>query len=253
MYRLAPSELQEVQRQITDLLSKQLIAPFTSPLSAPILFVDKKTEEHSMVVVYRALMQPLMTTPRLHSRLLLVITSLGAVNGRPAMPYMPVWNLAVLGLSNFFIKYMQGHANLTRPLTDLSQTNVPFVWTDAWNGALRHLKHALTSAPVLALPDSSRPFELVCDISGFAIGAVLLQGDRPVAYYSRKMVAAERNYVVTEQEPLAAVEALRVFQCHLLSGQQFNMVIHKPNMFCTLKLLFSGVKHLGVDICSVPI
>ena len=95
-----------------------------------------------------------------------------------------------------------------------------------------HLKHALTHAPVLALPDPTKPFELVCDASGFGIGAVLLQSDRPIAYYSRKMVAAERNYVVTEQELLATVEALRVFRCYLLSGQQFNLVTdNKPNTF----------------------
>ena len=140
--------------------------------------------------------------------------------------------LQFLGLTNFFIKYMQGYANLTRPLTDLSQKNVPFVWSDACAGAFSNLKHALTTAPVLALPDPSKPFELVCDASGFGIGAVLLQSDRPVAYYSRKMVAAERNYVVTEQELLATVEALRVFRCYLLSGQQFNLVTdNKPNTF----------------------
>lgn len=54
MYRLAPSELQEVQRQITDLLSKQLIEPSTSPFGGPILFVEKKTGELRMVVDYRA-------------------------------------------------------------------------------------------------------------------------------------------------------------------------------------------------------
>ena len=55
MYRLAPSELQEVQRQVTDLLAKQLIEPSTSPFGAPILFVEKKTGDLRMVVDYRAL------------------------------------------------------------------------------------------------------------------------------------------------------------------------------------------------------
>ena len=55
MYRLAPTELQEVQQQVTDLLAKQLIEPFTSPFGAPILFVEKKTGELRMVVDYRAL------------------------------------------------------------------------------------------------------------------------------------------------------------------------------------------------------
>jgi len=55
MYRLAPSELQEVQRQVTDLLSKQLIEPSSSPFGAPILFVEHKTGDLRMVVDYRAL------------------------------------------------------------------------------------------------------------------------------------------------------------------------------------------------------
>ena len=55
MYRLAPSELQEVQQQITELLSKQLIEPSTSPYGAPVLFVEKKTGELRMGVDYRAL------------------------------------------------------------------------------------------------------------------------------------------------------------------------------------------------------
>lgn len=82
------------------------------------------------------------------------------------------------------------------------------------------MKHALTTAFVLAFPDPDKPFELVCDASSFGIGAVLLQQGRPLGYYSRKMTAAERNYVVTEQELLATVEALRVFRCYLLSGKE---------------------------------
>ena len=126
--------------------------------------------------------------------------------------------LQFLGLTNFFIKYMQGYANLTRPLTDLSQKKVPFVWTDACSGAFSKLKHALTTVPVLALPDPNKPFELVCHASGFGIGADLLQGDRADAYYSRKMVAAERNYVVTVQELLATVEASSVVGCYQVSN-----------------------------------
>ena len=107
-----------------------------------------------------------------------------------------------------------------------------FDWTESCISAFKALKHALTSAPVLALPDPGKPFELVCDASGFGLGAVLLQQERPVAYYSRKMTSAERNYVVTEQELLDTFEALCIFRCYLLSGQQFNLVTNnKPNTF----------------------
>ena len=134
-----------------------------------------------------------------------------------------------LGLTNLFIEFIQGYANMTKPLTDLTRKNVPFDWTSS---SFKALKRALTSAPVLALPDPAMPFELVCDASGYGIGAVLFQQGQPLAYYSRKMSAAERNYVVTEQELLATVEAMRVFRCYLLSGQQFTLVTdNQPNTF----------------------
>ena len=126
--------------------------------------------------------------------------------------------LQFLGLINFFIMFIQGYANLTKPLTDLSKKNVPFDWTSSRDSTFKALKHSLTSAPVLAFPDPDKPFELVCDASGFGLGAVLLQEGRPLGYYSRKMTAAEHNYVVTEQELLATIEALRVFRCYLLFG-----------------------------------
>ena len=148
--------------------------------------------------------------------------------------------LQFLGLTNFFIKFVQGYANLTRPLTDLSKKDAAFDWTPDRITAFNALKHALTTAPVLAFPDPDKPFELVCDASGFGLGAVLLQEGRPLGYYSRKMTAAERNYVVTEQELLATVEALRVFRCYLLSGKQFNLVTdNKPNTFLQTQPILS--------------
>ena len=148
--------------------------------------------------------------------------------------------LQFLGLTNFFIKFIQGYANLTKPLTDLSKKDAKFDWTFSCDSAFKTLKRALTTAPVLAFPDTDKPFELVCDASGIGLGAVLLQEGRPLAYYSRKMTAAECNYVVTEQELLATVEALRVFRCYLLSGKQFNLVTdNQPNTFLQTQPLLS--------------
>ncbi len=64
------------------------------------------------------------------------------------------------------------------------------------------VKSALTSAPTLALPDFDKPFELWCDASDLGVGAVLLQGGRPIAFESRRYIPAEKNYTVTEQEAL---------------------------------------------------
>ncbi len=77
-----------------------------------------------------------------------------------------------LGLTNFFRKYIQGYTNLTMPLTVLLKKNTPFDWTTACQNAFAGLKTALTSAPCLALPDTSEGspiFDLVCDASGFGL------------------------------------------------------------------------------------
>ena len=125
-----------------------------------------------------------------------------------------------LGLTGYYRKFVQGYSQVALPLTDLTQNVGAFVWNEAAQRAFDQLKAALQSAPVLAHPDGARQFLLNADASGFAIAAVLSQQQqdgtvRPVAYYSRKMNAAEKNYGITDKELLAIVEAVRHWRCYL--------------------------------------
>ncbi len=84
--------------------------------------------------------------------------------------------LASSELTNFFHMYVQGYTNL--PLTVLLKKNTPFDWNTACQNAFAGLKTALTSAPCLALPNTSEGnpmLDQVCDASGFGLGAVLIQ------------------------------------------------------------------------------
>ena len=85
--------------------------------------------------------------------------------------------------------------------------------------AVELLKEALLNPPVLQLANTSQPFQVHTDASDLAIGAVLLQedeqGQHPVAYASRKLTAAERNYTITERETLAVVYALSTWKLYL--------------------------------------
>ncbi|CAN6686583.1 unnamed protein product [Malus baccata var. baccata] len=106
------------------------------------------------------------------------------------------------------------------PLCRLLQKEVAFEFDEACSTAFKHLKEALTSAPIITPPDWSLPFELMCDASDYAIGAVLGQrkNKQPhVIYYaSRTLNDAQLNYSTTEKELLAVVFALDKFRSYLL-------------------------------------
>ena len=92
---------------------------------------------------------------------------------------------------------------------------LPLVWSADCQAAFDGVKLALTTAPVLVMPDYDKPFELIADACGFGIGAALLQEGRPVAFLCRKFSAAERSYGIGEQEFLAVVHAMRTWHCFL--------------------------------------
>ena len=139
-----------------------------------------------------------------------------------------------LGLANYFRKFICGYAGMAIPLTNLTRSDVKWQWSDTREGAaFRKIQQALTMAPVLQMPDVSKPFEVVTDASQDpgACGAVLLQDGHPIAFESRKFSPAEMRYTVTELELLAVVHALRVWRCYL-EGSQFTVVTdHNPITF----------------------
>lgn len=146
-----------------------------------------------------------------------------------------------LGLANYFRKFLQGYSSVVAPLTALLSKKAS--WPDGWDSrcdaAFEQVKQALISAPVLALPDPTQPYEVICDASAFAIGAILLQHGRPIAYESRKLIPAEQNYHTSDRELLAVVHALKVWRCYL-EGAKFMVVTdHKPNTSFPTQALLS--------------
>nr|KYP57132.1 Retrotransposable element Tf2 [Cajanus cajan] len=130
------------------------------------------------------------------------------------------------GLASFYRRFVPNFSTLASPLNELVKKDVVFEWKEKHNLAFQDLKHKLTQAPVLALPDFSKTFELECDASGLGIGAVLLQGGHPIAYFSEKLHGAALNYPTYDKELYALVRALQTWE-HYLVTKEF--VIHSDH------------------------
>lgn len=129
-----------------------------------------------------------------------------------------------IGLCSYYRRHVPNFADIAKPLTKLTKKNESFDWTSECDTSFQKLKTTLTSEPLLIYPDFSKKFILSTDASGVAIGAVLGQVingvEHPIAYASRQLNSAERNYTVTERELLAVVWSVKYFRCYLY-GRSF--------------------------------
>ena len=83
----------------------------------------------------------------------------------------------LLGLTNYYKKFIAGESKICSPLFDLLKKGTPFVWSEECEKALTSLKQTLTSSPILAFPDMNKPFILTCDASMSGLGFILGQED----------------------------------------------------------------------------
>nr|GFA68406.1 reverse transcriptase domain-containing protein [Tanacetum cinerariifolium] len=114
---------------------------------------------------------------------------------------------AFLGHAGFYHRVIKDFSKISRPMTHLLEKNSPFIFSNKCIQAFRTLKDKLTEAPIFIAPNWDQPFELMCDASDFAVGAVLGQRIekhfQPIHYDSKTMNQAEANYTTTEKEMLA--------------------------------------------------
>lgn len=125
-----------------------------------------------------------------------------------------------LGVAGWYRRFIENFSSIVFPITETISSKRRFLWTPEAQASFEKIKTLLTSAPVLINPDFEKKFYVHCDASDYGIGAVLIQLDdegqeRPIAFMSRKLNSAQRNYSVTERECLAALEAIQRFRCYL--------------------------------------
>ncbi|XP_052883551.1 uncharacterized protein LOC128292703 [Gossypium arboreum] len=186
-YRSNPEETKELQRKISELLDKGYIRESLSLYVVPVLLVPKKDGTWRMCVDCQA-----SGYHQIHMR-----------EGDE-------WKTA------FKTKLGLHECSITTPLTGIIKKNSVFSWGKEQEDAFLKIKDYLTKAPISALPDFDKLFEIECHASGVGIGAVLSQEMRLVAYFSEKLSGAMLNYLVYDKEMYALIRALETWQHYLL-------------------------------------
>nr|GEX13244.1 hypothetical protein [Tanacetum cinerariifolium] len=125
-----------------------------------------------------------------------------------------------LGHTGFYRRFIQDFSKIARPMTHLLENETPFMFSKECVNVFDTLKKKFTKAPILVVPDWNLPFELMCDASDFAIGAVLgqckMKHFQPIHYASKTMTEAQNHYTTIEKEVLAVVYAFEKFRPYLV-------------------------------------
>ncbi|GKD02023.1 reverse transcriptase domain-containing protein, partial [Tanacetum coccineum] len=149
-----------------------------------------------------------------------------------------------LGHAGFYRRFIQDFSKIARPMTHLLEKETPFIFSKECIEAFETLKMKLTQAPILVAPDWDLPFEIMCDASDFAVGAVLGQRKtkhfQPIHYASKTMSEAQAHYTTTEKELLAVVYAFEKFWPYLVLSKSIVYTDHSALKY----LLAKNVSHV---------
>ncbi|GKF72769.1 reverse transcriptase domain-containing protein, partial [Tanacetum coccineum] len=144
-----------------------------------------------------------------------------------------------LGHAGFYRRFIKDFSKISRPMTRLLEKDTPFFFSNECIEAFQTLKKKLIEAPILIAPDWDLPFELMCDASNFAIGAVLGQRHekhiRPIHYASKIMTEEESHYTMTEKEMLAVVYTFENFRSYLILNKCIVYTDHSALKISLLK------------------
>ena len=133
-----------------------------------------------------------------------------------------------MGMVNYYRRFIPSFSTIAAPIVNLTRKNVKFLWNENCQQAFDNLKAILCSKVILQHPNFLDPFEISCDASQCAIGAVLSQNERPVAYASRTLSPSEIRYSTIEKELLAVAWAVKYFRTYVYGTKFTVFTDHKP-------------------------
>jgi len=158
-----------------------------------------------------------------------------------------------LALTQFFRRFMKDYSSIAWPLTERTKEQYAkdLKWDNDCQSAFEKLKELLCTAPLLQVPDFSKPFTMVVDASVVGMGGALLQDEKVVAYESQKFSSTEANYQTTERELLALVQCLKKWAVYMRHNPD-NVIYtdHIPNTYFKTKPTLSPKEIRWMDIIN---
>ncbi|XP_076901428.1 uncharacterized protein LOC143555832 [Bidens hawaiensis] len=156
-YRLAPTEMKELKKQLDELLEKGFIRPSSSPWELQYFQFLGHIVNEKGIQVDQAKIEAITKWEK---------------------PKTPTQVRSFLGLASYYRRFIQNFSRIAVPLTSLTRKSVKFEWGPKQEEAFETLKQKLTNAPVLALPEGQDDFIVYCDASHTRMGCVLMQGKK---------------------------------------------------------------------------
>ncbi|GJY81689.1 putative reverse transcriptase domain-containing protein [Tanacetum coccineum] len=209
LYRLTPSELEDLSRQLKELQDKGFIRQSSSPWGA---LTREEHLEHLRLVLEFLKKEKLYAKFSKCEFWLREVQFLGHV---------------INGLAGYYRRFIENFIKIAKSLTILTQKCKTFDWGEEQELAFQTLKDKLCNAPVLALPDGPKYFVVYCDASGIGLDCVLIQRSKVIAYASRQLKIHEKNYTTHDLELGAVVYALKIWRHYLYGKKSVIYMDHK--------------------------
>ncbi|XP_020417999.1 uncharacterized protein LOC109948709 [Prunus persica] len=220
--RLNPVMKEVVKKEILQLLDVGIIYPISdSKWVSPVQVVPKKSGITVVKNEDNELVPQRIQTGHIISCRGIEVDKAKIDIVRSLLPPKTVKEIrSFLGHVGFYRRFIKDFSKISRPLCRLLGKDVEFEFNEECLAAFNKLKELLTSAPIMQPPDWNFPFELMCDASDYAVGAVLRQRvhnvPHAIYYASRTLNDAQLNYSPTEKELLAVIFALEKFRSYLI-------------------------------------
>ena len=133
-----------------------------------------------------------------------------------------------LGMINYYTRFCSNLTDILSPLYMLLQKNTPWHWGKEQSKAFETARACLSSDTLLTHYDPKKELTLTCDASPEGVGAILSNGKQPIAYASRTLSSAERNYAQIDREGLSIIFGIKKFHKFIFGRKVTIVTDHKP-------------------------